>query len=391
MTRLLWHSNSPLVPTGYGVQTGLFAPMLNEHYDVAISAFYGLEGSPIKWKDIPILPGLGGEFGNEYILEHARRWFEGDYRDGLLLTLMDIWVMDPRILSQMSTAAWVPVDHEPPPPKVINWFRESGAVPLAMSRFGEEQLAEFDPIYVPHGIDTDVYKPTDQSAVRRMTGVPEDAFVVGMVAANKGRPSRKGFQSAFEAFRFFRERHENAYLYLHTVLTPKWAEGESLKLLFESLEIPEESILVADQYQMMFEPYPPGTMAQIYAAMDVLLNPSTGEGFGVPIMEAAACGVPTIGTQFSAMPETIGPGWLVTGRPWWTPHNSWMSWADVGQLVDRLEECYQLDDSARKSLSKRCRTHALNYSAKKVFDEHLLPALREIEDRLGTVPEGVAA
>ena len=42
----LVHSNSPLVPrTGYGQQVALFAPRLNEHHEVAISAFYGTAGA----------------------------------------------------------------------------------------------------------------------------------------------------------------------------------------------------------------------------------------------------------------------------------------------------------------------------------------------------------
>ena len=35
MTKLLWHSNAPWAPTGYGQQTGLFAPRLAEKYDMA--------------------------------------------------------------------------------------------------------------------------------------------------------------------------------------------------------------------------------------------------------------------------------------------------------------------------------------------------------------------
>jgi hypothetical protein len=49
-----------LDPHGYGQQTGLFAPSLAEHYDLAISSFYGLEGSPITWEGIPVFPGIGG-------------------------------------------------------------------------------------------------------------------------------------------------------------------------------------------------------------------------------------------------------------------------------------------------------------------------------------------
>lgn len=392
MTRLLIHSNAPFAPTGYGNQTSLFAPKLNEHYEVAISAFYGLEGSRLKWNGIPVLPGLGGEFGNEYLLEHAKRWFGGDgFRDGLLLTLLDVWVLHALIVAQMNTVAWTPVDHDPAPPKVLDWFRQSGAIPLAMSHFGEEQLAEFDPIYVPHGVDTDIYKPLDQAEVRKLLGVPEDAFLIGMVAANKGRPSRKGFQQAFEAFRYFRERHENAYLYLHSMLHPKWAQGEDIKLLLESLEIPDDSLLIADQYRITFDPPSQREMAQIYSTLDVFLNPATGEGFGIPIMEAAACGVPAIVTDFSAMPEVAGPGWKVKGRAWFTGHDSWMCLPNFEEIVNALEQCYTMSPEERRSLSKRCREHALDYSATKVFNEHFLPAMQEVEERLGSIPEMVAA
>jgi glycosyltransferase involved in cell wall biosynthesis len=49
-------------------------------------------------------------------------------------------------------------------------------------------------------------------------------------------------------------------------------------------------------------------MAKIYSAMDVLLNPAMGEGFGITVLEAQACGTPAIVTDFSAMTEVCGGG-----------------------------------------------------------------------------------
>ena len=235
---------------------------------------------------------------------------------------------------------------------MVAFFRGSQAIPVAMTRFGQEELAEFDPLYVPHGINTEAYRPSDGAEMREQMDIPADAFIVGMVAANKGRPSRKGFQQAFEAFRFFRERHENAYLYLHTMLSPDYASGEDLPALLDSLEIPEDVVRFPNQYSMVFSPLNSGQMASIYSAMDVLLNPSLGEGFGIPILEAQACGVPVIVTEFTAMTEVCGAGWKVKGRPYWTAQKSWQSIADVGHLVDALEECHDLSDEARKALSR---------------------------------------
>jgi glycosyltransferase involved in cell wall biosynthesis len=302
MTKLLFHSNAPFAPTGYGQQTGLFAPYIAEHYDLAISSFYGLEGSPIKWEGVPILPGMGGEFGNEYLPAHAERFFGGDKRDGIVMTLMDVWVLDPRMAEQMNMCCWTPVDHNPAPRSVVDFLMQSNAVPIAMSRFGERMLGRLDPLYVPHGVDTEVYQPTDKLQARKQS-FPDDAFIVGMVAANKGRPSRKGFAQAFQAFKKFSDAHDNAYLYLHTQLDPKIAAGENLKALLQSLEIPDDRVRIADQYTLLFNPYSHSDMAKLYSAMDVMLNPAMGEGFGVPILEAQACGTPAIVTDWTAMSE----------------------------------------------------------------------------------------
>src|SRR6266542_789970 len=142
MNRILWHSNSPTSPTGYGTQTALFAPKLAEHYELFLSANYGLEAAPITWKGIPILPGIGGSHGNEAIPGHIEAIFDGP-REGLLVTLYDVQVFDPQLFSRLTVACWTPVDHTPPPPAPIAFFRQSQAIPLAMSHYGEEELAEF--------------------------------------------------------------------------------------------------------------------------------------------------------------------------------------------------------------------------------------------------------
>lgn len=390
MTKILWHSNAPWAPTGYGAQTALMTPKLAEHHEVYISVNYGLDAAPIVWKGIPVLPGLGSDHGNATIPGHVASVFGGP-RDGLLVTLYDTPVFDPDLFSKMNVACWTPVDHNPLPPRVVGFFRHSQAIPIAMSHYGEEQLAEFDPLYVPHGVDTAIYKPTT-SDVREQMNVPEDAFLVGMVAANKGRPSRKCFQQAFEAFRHLLQKHDDVFLYLHTTLAPEYAQGEDLLALLGSLEIPEDRVRFPNQYSMIQAPVPGKRMADIYSSFDVLLNASMGEGFGVPILEAQACGTPAIVTDFSAMPEVCGAGWKVKGRPFWTGQASWMAIPDVAEIVEALDECHELTGPKRHYLAKKAREHAETYDADKVFTEHMLPAIAEIEERIGNLaPLKVAA
>lgn len=379
--KTLWHSNSPWSPTGYGAQTKLFAPEVAKHHDLAVSSFYGLEGAPLNWEGLRVYPGLGGEFGNVSLPQHARHFF-GELRGGLVFTLLDVWVLSNQMAASLNMASWVPIDHDPAPPAVRTFFAESGSTPVAMSRFGQEQLAEFDPLYVPHGVDFDTFRPQDRAEARAATGVPDDAFLIGMVAANKGRPSRKSFQQSLEAFRYFRQKHENALLYLHTTIDPDCSGGEDIQAIIASLQIPPDSVLIADQYRQMFNPLSPDLMARVYSTFDVLLSPSQGEGFGVPILEAQACGVPAIVTDFSAMKEVCGAGWKVGCSPLWTGQKSWQAIPDVGEIVGALEECYELSKSKRERLSEQARQHAGQYSVPRVMENHFLPALAEIEERI---------
>jgi glycosyltransferase involved in cell wall biosynthesis len=358
-----------------------------------VSAFYGLEAARIVWNNIPIYPGLGGEFGNDYLVEHARRFFGGDPRGGTVFTLLDVWVLDPAKVAPLNLACWTPVDHDPAPPAVQAFFQASNAVPVAMSEFGRERLEQFDPLYVPHAVDVDAYKPYDRAEVRAQVGVPEDAFLVGMVAANKGRPSRKGFQQVLSAFRQFREDHDDALLYLHTVMNPDVGHGEHLGAMIESLALPPDSVLIADQYRMLFDPWSAAAMARIYSSFDVLVNPSMGEGFGIPVLEAQACGTPTIVTDFSAMVQVAGPGsWRIDGEPFWTHQRAWQLMPSVGSLLGALEDAYCMPTAVKKAQRKQAREHAMQYAAPRVMDEHMLPALERARERFADrEPELVAA
>jgi glycosyltransferase involved in cell wall biosynthesis len=50
---------------------------------------------------------------------------------------------------------------------------------------------------------------------------------------------------------------------------------------------------------------PDSTLATIYNAFDVFALPTMAEGFGLPILEAQACGVAALVTDFSACRELV--------------------------------------------------------------------------------------
>jgi glycosyltransferase involved in cell wall biosynthesis len=51
---------------------------------------------------------------------------------------------------------------------------------------------------------------------------------------------------------------------------------------------------------------PTQILADVYAETDLFLYPSRQEGFGLPVLEAFACGVPVVASNTTALPEVAG-------------------------------------------------------------------------------------
>lgn len=380
--KLLWHSNAPHSPTGYGTQTALFTPKLAEHYDIGVSAFYGVEGAPIRYGDIPVYPGIGQTHGDETIQDHARMHFQRDLRGGLVFTLMDVWVLNPRVWGTLNVANWVPIDHDPCPAPVADYLRIAASVPVAMSRFGERLLQdqELNPLYVPHGVDTEIFRPIPKDQAREYVKLPKDVFICGMVAANKGNPSRKAFAENLQAFKDLHDRHDDAFLYLHTELQGRFG-GVNLPELLDNLGIDRARVVFADQYRVTHWPFSLQQLAHIYSSLDVLLAASCGEGFGIPCVEAQACGVPVILSDFSASAELCGAGWKVKGSRFYTPLGAWQFHPDPDDIAEALRQAYMLPEGTREQLRQQARAFALDYDVDRVLEDHMLPALEEARGR----------
>lgn len=385
--RCLWHSNAPFVRSGYGQQTRLFAPRIRDlGHEMMISAYWGLNGTVTTWDGMTVFPG-DEVWGNRLLPELAAH-----VAADVVITLMDVHVLDTERLRGLPLACWVPVDHDPVPPKVLRFFAETGAIPIAMSRFGQRMLkdAGLNAIYVPHGVDLSVYGPREDARRRgrERLGVADDVFLVGMVAANKGsNPPRKAFPQILQAFAAFRDRHKDAVMYLHT--DPVGHRGVHLAKLTDQLLIPEGAVMCPSM--MRYElGEPDDVMADMFAAFDVLVNTSYGEGFGVPIIEAQAAGTPVIVTNASAMPELVGAGWRVDGDPWFdTSQRAFFTCPSVPGIEAALEHAYESRGDAE--LSARARRFVRDYDANLIAEKYWAPALSRIEQTLEHGRRRVAA
>jgi glycosyltransferase involved in cell wall biosynthesis len=371
--KILWHSNAPWASTGYGNQTKLFVPRIQAlGHEVTLSNFYGLAGGVLNLDDkTKCLPSGMNPWGNDILAAHAVH-----SKSDIVITLMDAWVLSPEVTSRVRWCPWLPIDHDPCPLPVKAALAPAWQ-PIAYSKFGEAKLKEagFDPRYVPHGVDTKVYRPLEREACRKALKWSETAFIAIMVAANKGAPSRKAFPEVLWAWKQFVERHPDSLLYLHTWPTPEM-QGVNIPELLQQLKVPDKSVMLADPYYTTIG-YPDAFMVNVYNAANVLLNPSYGEGFGIPIVEAQACGTPVIVGDNTAMPELTFAGWKVKGQPFWTPQAAWQFVPNIPEIEQSLEAAWMQKDWPRNR--ERARDGALAYDADRVAQTYWKPVLEEID------------
>jgi hypothetical protein len=382
--RLFWCSNSPLAGSGYGVQSALFAPRIRDAgHHVGFYANWGIQGACIDWDGMRVYPS-DGEWGNRTLIACSQHFSDGEPVQ--IVALCDAWVMSTdNWRDDMQIALWAPVDHWPLPPPSRKVLSHAAVTPIAMSRFGERMMqdAGLDPLYVPHGVDTTVFRPRpeDRDGVRSETNMPKDAFVVGMVAANQGSPQmhRKAFPQQFKAFARFRETHKDAVLYVHTneYASQGGSSGLMLRQLAEACGLPRHSVLFTEVFAWELG-LSRDAVAALYSGFDVFMNCAMGEGFGVPIVEAQACGVPVIVTDHSAMTELSGAGWVVGGEDWYDgPQDAWLKSPSVDEIVFALDEAYER--ATDPVLKTQAVTFAAGYDADTVMAEHWLPALEALE------------
>jgi glycosyltransferase involved in cell wall biosynthesis len=376
----LWHSNAPWAATGYGVQTRLFAPRIKRlGHEVGISAFYGLEGASIQWQGMNVYPRAFHPYGMDVVAQHAR-----EMRADVVITLIDAWVMDPQRITAGGArwAPWFPIDHEPLPQPVREKVKHAWQ-PMVYARHAEQAATDagLDVRYVPHGVDTEAYHPMARDEARAKLGLPEDAFVIGIVAANKGTPSRKALPAQLEAFARFHADHPEAILYLHTHLGTEM-EGLDVAKLIEGVGIPEKAVRVCDQYRNIMG-YADTVMAGLYSAMDVLSSVTMGEGFGVPIIEAQACGTPVIVGGWTAMPELVGSGLVIPkddAEAMFTPMGAYQYLPRISAIHEAYEQAYAVKGD--EQVRREARAFAEQYDAEHVTQTYWKPVLAEMADRL---------
>jgi len=332
----------------------------------------------MNYDGLRIYPGHLDNFGNDIVADHAKHWGAE-----LVITLTDSWVFQNQAMKKIPWAPWTPIDHDPVPPRVQESLKYGYAVPIAYTRFGQQKLREagLAPLYVPHGAHEAFFESTSRAQARKRLGFPRDAFIVGMVGVNQGAPSRKSYPQCIEAFELFHRRHRDTFLYMHTRRQSE--QGLNLEHLIQHIGLEKDSYRFPDPYEYLLN-YPEPYLRDVYTAIDVLLAPFMGEGFGIPIIEAQACGAPVIVTNFSSMPELCHFGELIDAPRFYTTQASFQRLPQVEDIVKALNRVYSYPASKMKEGRRKARAGIrTEYHPDTVTDKYWAPALEQARERIG--------
>jgi len=301
----------------------------------------------------------------------------------VLITLADIWwlayLAGSTISDFLHTAGipWVmyyPIDGDmgenrlPP-----SWVRILKRVdlPIAMSRYGHDVVRAngVESAYIPHGVDTNVFRPpVDKGLAKQALGY-EGKFVVLSDARNQ---PRKMLPRTLEIFRRFAHDKNDVILHLHCDPNDPHTRSDEYYYDLQSdiafLNLTEKVYFTKDM--SMSKGLPIEQLVQIYQAADVHLLASLGEGFGLPTLQAAAAGVVPLASDYTASRELVlNHGEAISIRHLlFNPFGLGRGFIDIDDAVSKLETLYT-DRKLLASKAQSAREFALSYDWERIVPQ----------------------
>ena len=175
---------------------------------------------------------------------------------------------------------------------------------------------------VPLGIDTSHYYHRDSHELRSALGLQGKQVVLYVGFSTP----RKGLEYVGQALG---ELGSDCRL----LIVGKWERGYRERF-YRDLPLNSQGRIIEAGY------VPDEALPLYYSLADVFVFPSLLEGFGLPPVEAMACGTPVVATNASSLPEVVGDAGLLVPA------------MDAPALVEALQRLLA-DETLRHELGKR--------------------------------------
>lgn len=349
-------SEASFLQTGYSNYTNEVLSRLHKtgKYELAEFASYGLIGderaADVPWLFYPNAVSSNDQRYKEYSSAPDNvfgKWrFERvllDFKPDIVFDIRDFWmnsyqaksvfrpffnwVVMPTVDSAPQQEGWLDIYSQAE--AVLGYSEWAGKILLQQSNNRIKYVSEASP-----GVDLEVFKPLNKNKCKESLGIPEDAIIVGSVMRNQ---KRKLLPDLFAAFRTLLNKYrdenndigKNIFLYLHTSYPDMgWdipallkENGISNRVLFtyhcKSCEKTHASTFThaikhcpfCQNETCRFPSSNAGVsndqLSIIYNTFDIYVQYAICEGFGIPQIEAAACGVPIMAVDYSAMTDIV--------------------------------------------------------------------------------------
>jgi glycosyltransferase involved in cell wall biosynthesis len=429
-TRVLLVTEFSGLNTGFSVMAHDLLTKLHASgkYEVAELASYVEDNDPrirsVPWKVYPVVPSNPEErkvynenyrtaqFGH-YRFDRAVLEFKPDivfsYRD----FWHDEWItkMPSRYLFNYVWSACV--DSEPPRAEWIGTYSSVDKV-TSYSDWGLSVVKNYsgNKISIARnnampGVDLNIFKPTSKAEARKLLGLKEDIKLVLTVMRNQPRKLFPDLMKAFkDALGIWDDKGlknlvDNTYLYLHTSYPDVGFDigKDIIKYKLASKVIMTYCCNHCGYYFASFfagevcychscnnyTAHPPNTalgltreqLATVYNSADLYCQLSIAGALEIPLIEAKACGVPTIATDYAAMYELNRMGGSYGG----IEVAAWREESDkeTGQVrampsvkdcSDKISAFFMEPENVRSDLAKEARKSAeLNHTTTQTFNK----------------------
>ena len=324
-----------------------------------------------------------------------------DFNADMLISLKEPWVFQYIHSFALNWVPYAPIDHSPVSPEMTNRMHDAFRV-IVPSRFAQRELKDKNienVHYIPHGVNTDVFKPLESKEdCKNLWFIEPDTFVILIVAMNR---VRKMNPRAFRGYKRFKELNPDVKVQLMfwgdmtPTINPQMegAMGRGVadvgvNLLPEVLELGLGEAIMWPDTSTISEGIPEWTgsmtgwdMVKLYNSADVLLHCTGGEGFGMPLIEAQACGVPVITTEYAAAPEQVGAGLTVKADDYgiFNTPGARRAFTSIDGMGKALTKIMNADS---EKLSRRARRFAMRYEWSTIMDKYFKPFLDNAENDL---------
>ena len=232
----------------------------------------------------------------------------------------------------------------------IAYASTHAAAIVAVSDYTARQLHEFAParcpvVVAPHGVDLQRFNPTSNHAfdVSSLSGSSAPyVFFVGTLEP------RKGVDVLLRAFDEVADSDPDIEL---------WIAGQ--KGWGDSKITDELQSLRHAQRVRMLGYVSDDALEDLFRQARVVAYPSRGEGFGLPVIEALACGAVVITTRNTVMAELVGDAATTVDI------------GDAAQLASAIIRLHTAGDAERTEIQRLGRLHAERYTWEACIARHL--------------------